>query len=152
MILGNMQEVWTLCRIFKRIPSFKKYIPTHNNNNNNNQTYPKPQNPNNSNIIFTSKPKTNFQSQPYSTDIHHLIHLHETKPKPFEQLTNPNLTLPSCANSSFESSPICLSSLWNGVEGGGGGDDNFTTSGGWDELRPIVQFAVDPSFQLYECI
>ncbi|KAL4022651.1 hypothetical protein IC575_016395 [Cucumis melo] len=148
----NNAEVWTLCRIFKRIPSFKKYIPTHNNNNNNNQTYPKPQNPNNSNIIFTSKPKTNFQSQPYSTDIHHLIHLHETKPKPFEQLTNPNLTLPSCANSSFESSPICLSSLWNGVEGGGGGDDNFTTSGGWDELRPIVQFAVDPSFQLYECI
>ncbi|XP_038899484.1 transcription factor JUNGBRUNNEN 1 isoform X2 [Benincasa hispida] len=142
-------EVWTLCRIFKRIPSFKKYIPTNNNNvlknndddnNNFNQVSLIPQNPNNSNIIFNSKPNTKYQSQPYSND---LIHL-ETKPKPS------NLTPPYA--SSFEPSSICPSSFWNGVDGGGGGDDNFTIDGGWDELRPIVQFVVDPSFQLYGCI
>ncbi|XP_030481822.2 putative NAC domain-containing protein 94 isoform X2 [Cannabis sativa] len=27
-------EVWTLCRIFKRIPSYKKYVPAADNNNN----------------------------------------------------------------------------------------------------------------------
>lgn len=150
-----MQDVWTLCRIFKRIPSFKKYIPTNNNNienpndNNFNQISLIPQNPNNnSNVTFTSKlPNTNFQSQPYSTD--HLIHL-ETKPKPSEQY-NPSLTLPHA--SSFEPYSIYPSSFWNGINGEGGGDNNFTTDGGgWDELRPVVQFAVDPSFRFYECI
>ncbi|KAF4397336.1 hypothetical protein G4B88_027076, partial [Cannabis sativa] len=31
-------EVWTLCRIFKRIPSYKKYVPPDNNNNKSKET------------------------------------------------------------------------------------------------------------------
>ncbi|KAF4373262.1 hypothetical protein G4B88_007275, partial [Cannabis sativa] len=31
-------EVWTLCRIFKRIPSYKKYVPADNNNNKSKET------------------------------------------------------------------------------------------------------------------
>ncbi|XP_022135374.1 transcription factor JUNGBRUNNEN 1 [Momordica charantia] len=153
-ILPQDAEVWTLCRIFRRVPSFRKYTPSTNNPKNQNNIIinnPIPisdltlQNPNyHSNTIFTSKSNT---TSPFSTPLHH-----ETKPNPNSQqlnIFNPNLPLSHAIF--LEPSSSYPSSFRNDVDGKEGRDDIFTNRG-WDELRPVVQFAVDPSSQLYDCI
>ncbi|KAG6607984.1 Transcription factor JUNGBRUNNEN 1, partial [Cucurbita argyrosperma subsp. sororia] len=115
-------EVWTLCRIFRRIPSIRKYSPIMS---------PIPQNPNNN----------SFQSHPFPT----LIDL-ETKPNP--SLTLPYASFePSFLYPSSFWNGIDGGGGGGGRDGGGGGGDIFT-SGGWDELQLVVQMSPSTLFNI----
>ncbi|KAE9614841.1 hypothetical protein Lal_00036202 [Lupinus albus] len=129
--LQQEAEVWTLCRIFKRIPSYKKYTPSL-----------KDSKPNQSNSS-TSKTCSSFESDntnPYLTFTDSLlIQQNETKPVigHVDQRNHFFLTHP----------PTTLSypSFWNQNV-----DDVFENEN-WDDLRSVVQFAMDPSKDYYHC-
>ncbi|XP_023523438.1 transcription factor JUNGBRUNNEN 1-like [Cucurbita pepo subsp. pepo] len=112
-------EVWTLCRIFRRIPSIRKYSPIMS---------PIPQNPNNN----------SFNSHPFPT----LIDL-ETKPNPSLTLPYASFEPSSLYPSSFWNGVD-----GGGRDGGGGGGGDVLTSGGWDELQLVVQMSPSTIFNI----
>lgn len=129
-------EVWTLCRIFKRIPPYKKYAPNWK------ETSTK-QN------LTDSSPKTcsldSDNNEPYISFEDSVFQQHnECKPY-IQQVDERNHYFVGHLNT-LNQVPFTpsYSNFWNPS-----GDD-FFTKGNWDELRPVVQLASDPS-QVYNC-
>lgn len=134
MYFMDLQEVWTLCRIFKRIPTYKKYTPT---------TKPNP--------INSSSSKTcsieSEHNKPYLTFTDSTI-VQQNERKPFIEYERNHLFLNHQLgnnNTVADQSPTTLShssSFWNqNVDD----DEAFGNYENWDDLRSVVQFAFDPS-------
>lgn len=131
-----LQEVWTLCRIFKRIPSFKKYSPnlkdttalTKSNTVNSNTSTLDSENckP----YLICRDPEMMQQLKPVFGQVDEKKHLFLGQ---FGQL--PHLQPPSTPYPTF----------WNhNVE------DYAFANENWDDLRSVVQFAIDPS-SVFDC-
>ncbi|XP_027368132.1 transcription factor JUNGBRUNNEN 1 [Abrus precatorius] len=131
-------EVWTLCRIFKRVPSYKKYTP--NLKDSTPLTRP---NPTNSSSSKTCSLESD-NSKPYLTFTDStLIHQSETRPV-FEEKNH--FFLGQLGNVVAQApTSLSHSSFWNQNM-----DDAFENEN-WDDLRSVVQFAVDPSKVYYDC-
>ncbi|XP_024928408.2 transcription factor JUNGBRUNNEN 1 isoform X2 [Ziziphus jujuba] len=138
-------EVWTICRIFKRIPSYKKYIPDWR------ESTTRTISPTNSSSKtcslesdYSEAPRRSFKE---STVVQHI----ERKPAATTEHVGgePNRWFVGQFNPVVQA-PFTASyhptSLWNNPNGG----DDFFINGNWDELTPMVQLAVDPS-QLHDC-
>jgi len=121
-----LQEVWTLCRIFKRIPSYKKYAPNWK------ETASK-LNPTDSSSKTCSLESDNIS---FEDSV-----IQQNESKPFIQQVDQRNQLNSAAQAPIF--PSSYSSFWSPST------DDFFTNGNWDELRSVVQVAVDPS-QVYE--
>ncbi|XP_062153034.1 transcription factor JUNGBRUNNEN 1-like [Alnus glutinosa] len=124
--IAQEAEVWTLCRIFKRVPSYRKYAPNWK------ETASK-LNPSDSSSKTCSLESENYISFEDSV-------IQQNESKPFIQQVDQRNLLNSAAQAPFPSS---YSSLWSPSA------DDLFTNGNWDELRSVVQVAVDPS-QVYE--
>ncbi|KAM0959205.1 hypothetical protein ACFX2I_024353 [Malus domestica] len=133
-------EVWTLCRIFKRIPSYKKYTPDCIESTTK-------QNPTDS-----SSKTCSFESGSYCSELHFgledsVIQRIE-RPKPV-QVDEANQWLVAVGELDSISYPTPFATTYSSLTNLSDGD--FFTNGNWDELRPVVQLAVDPSSQVYDC-
>ncbi|KAJ9147130.1 hypothetical protein P3X46_029325 [Hevea brasiliensis] len=126
--VAQQAEVWTLCRIFKRIPSCKRYTPVDWK-----QTKKKP----NSSDISTSKTFSGFESE-NSSDQKQVMSFGECLPlvQP-DQRTN--LFLGQLNSITHQASFLAAHpNSWNPNA------DDFFANGNWDELRTVVEQAVDP--------
>lgn len=138
-----MQEVWTLCRIFKRIPSYKKYTPTPTPTLKDSApaTKPNPITDSSSSKITCSLESEN--GKPYNLTFTDSVVIQQNERKPvIGQVDERNhLFLGNVAQA-----PTTLSypSFWNQSV-----DDVFANEN-WDDLRSVVQFAMDPSRD-YDC-
>ncbi|KAM1512818.1 hypothetical protein ACFX1Z_024338 [Malus domestica] len=133
-------EVWTLCRIFKRIPSYKKYTPDCKESTTK-------QNPTDS-----SSKTCSFESGSYCSELHFgledsVIQRIE-RPKPVH-VDEANQWLVAVGELDPISYPTPFATTYSSLTNLSDGD--FFTNGNWDELRPVVQLAVDPSSQVYDC-
>ncbi|XP_019435090.1 PREDICTED: transcription factor JUNGBRUNNEN 1 isoform X2 [Lupinus angustifolius] len=131
-------EVWTLCRILKRIPSYKKYTPP--------LKHSKPNQSNSS----TSK-TCSFESDntnPYLTFTDSVVvQQNETKPV-IEHVDQRNhFFLTQFANVAQPPTTLSYPTFWNQNNVV---DDVFANEN-WDDLRSVVQFAMDPSKDYYHC-
>ncbi|XP_029125792.1 transcription factor JUNGBRUNNEN 1 isoform X2 [Cajanus cajan] len=118
-------EVWTLCRIFKRVPSFKRYTPNLKDSAMTKAII----NPTNSSISKTcslesdnGKPYLTFTNSP-------LIQQNQTKAH-VDERSHLFLAQPPTSFS--------YSTFWN-PQSADFGNEN------WDDLTSVVQFAIDPS-------
>ncbi|XP_052735982.1 transcription factor JUNGBRUNNEN 1 isoform X2 [Vigna angularis] len=119
-------EVWTLCRIFKRVPSYKRYTPNLKDSNTAPITKPNPTNSSSSKTCSlesdTAKPCLTFTNSPSSL----LLHQNQMIKPVFGHVDQQPTT-------SFS-----YSSFWN--------HQNLELAHeNWDDLTSVVQFAVDPS-------
>ncbi|XP_009377103.2 transcription factor JUNGBRUNNEN 1 [Pyrus x bretschneideri] len=133
-------EVWTLCRIFKRIPSYKKYTPDCKESTTK-------QNPTDS-----SSKTCSLESGSYCSEIHFglkdsVIQRIE-RPKP-AHVDEANQWLVAVGELDSISYPTPFSTTYSTLTNLSDGD--LFTNGNWDELGPVVQLAVDPSSQVYDC-
>ncbi|KAL2316830.1 hypothetical protein Fmac_030706 [Flemingia macrophylla] len=125
---NNLQEpeVWTLCRIFKRVPSFKKYTPNLKDSAMNSSS---------SNACSlesdNSKPYLTF------TNSSSLIQQNQTKPHVVDDRSHYFLGQPPPSFSNY-------STFWNHQNVDFGNEN-------WDDLASVVQFAMDPSRVSDDC-
>ncbi|WVY90507.1 hypothetical protein V8G54_036021 [Vigna mungo] len=113
-------EVWTLCRIFKRVPSYKRYTPNLKDSNTAPITKPNPTNSSSSKTC--SLESETFTNSPSSL----LLHQNQIIKPVFGHVDQHPPT-------SFS-----YSSFWN--------HQNLELAHeNWDDLTSVVQFAVDPS-------
>ncbi|XP_044501952.1 transcription factor JUNGBRUNNEN 1-like isoform X2 [Mangifera indica] len=132
-------EVWTLCRIFKRAPSFKKYTPVFKQN--------VPTNSGSKTCSLESE-TSNEQYMCFGNSVFQLQN--ERKPpvafiNHVDERNHLFMNQFDCAAQSAVSTVASYSSFWNPR-----GDDLFTY-GNWDELRSVVELATDPSHLYYDC-
>ncbi|KAF2290677.1 hypothetical protein GH714_014969 [Hevea brasiliensis] len=126
--VAQQAEVWTLCRIFKRIPSCKRYTPVDWK-----QTKKKP----NSSDISTSKTFSGFESE-NSSDQKQVMSFGECLPT-VQPDQRTNLFLGQLNSITHQASFLAAHpSSWNPNA------DDFFANGNWDELRTVVEQAVDP--------
>ncbi|XP_022637360.1 transcription factor JUNGBRUNNEN 1 isoform X2 [Vigna radiata var. radiata] len=114
-------EVWTLCRIFKRVPSYKRYTPNLKDSNTAPITKPNPTNSSSSKTC--SLESETFTNSPSSL----LLHQNQIIKPVFGHVDQHPPT-------SFS-----YSTFWNHQNLELAHDEN------WDDLTSVVQFAVDPS-------
>lgn len=149
-------EVWTLCRIFKRIPSYKKYAPNWQV-----ETTSTKQNPN---TTDASSKTCSLESEncsthdPYSS-LEDSVVQHITERKPVLQQVDHGETsgwfhegqLSSVADDHHYRQANLLAASYNSSSfmrnelSFSPNENDFFTDGSWDELRPVVQLAVPPS-------
>lgn len=131
--LCALQEVWTLCRILKRIPSYKKYTPNLKN------SVIKPNYPTNSSSSTTCSYLTFTDSSVINQQI-------ERKPVIGQVDERNHLLCPSQLNNAAQApTTLSHSSFWNqNVD-----EYAFANDENWDDLRSVVQFATDPSNGLW---
>lgn len=176
-IISQEAEVWTLCRIFKRIPSYKKYIPTENSQNWKESSTPRKS----SSTSIISCPVDDSNSKTCSLETDHNDPYHKTleldsnhhhhngnaqflqrnkrssKPVASNQqsdldqtsrgswfhvghIYNNNVNVPLAAHQQYHhQGPIFPSFNMNPNTA----DPDFFTNESWDELRSVVQLAVD---------
>ncbi|XP_057441364.1 transcription factor JUNGBRUNNEN 1-like isoform X2 [Lotus japonicus] len=122
-------EVWTLCRILKRIPSYKKYTPNLKN------SVIKPNYPTNSSSSTTCSYLTFTDSSVINQQI-------ERKPVIGQVDERNHLLCPSQLNNAAQApTTLSHSSFWNqNVD-----EYAFANDENWDDLRSVVQFATNPS-------
>lgn len=131
----HAQEVWTLCRIFKRNPSFRKYALEGKGSTSNRQAAT-----DSSSKTCSLESDNNDKYLSFETSS-----TTRTKSRTIvDSSINERSQLLVGQMSSFVSpysSTGPYSTFWspNIV------DDQFFTSGNWDELRSIVESAMDPS-------
>ncbi|XP_068302953.1 transcription factor JUNGBRUNNEN 1-like [Pyrus communis] len=133
-------EVWTLCRIFKRIPSYKKYTPDCKESTTK-------QNPTDS-----SSKTCSLESGSYCSEIHFGLKdsvIQRTERAKPVHVDEANQWLVAVGELDSISYPTPFSTTYSTLTNLSDGD--FFTNGNWDELRPVVQLAVDPSSQVYDC-
>lgn len=145
------QEVWTLCRIFKRNVSHRKYTPDWRELSNKRQqqtttsakkidtspnTCSVDSNTTRENYIsFTTDQIIQFTEMKPLVNNHRVIN--ERKLQLHSEQLNMNIThhqFPSMAASSYSN----ISSPFDD-------DELFSYNYDWDELRSVVEFALDPS-------
>jgi len=119
-----LQEVWTLCRIFKRIPSFKKYTPNlkdtkSNTVNSNTSTI---DSDNCKPYLICRDTEMMQQLKPVFGQVDEKKHLYLQPPSstPYPTFWNHNV------------------------------EDYTFANENWDDLRSVVQFAIHPS-SVFDC-
>lgn len=130
-----LQEVWTLCRIFKRIPSHKKHIPADLKE----ASTRKCQSDHSS--FKTSSYESNYSIK-LDSSVSVMKQYKQRKPAIFEQFDETNNN--NCFVGQFRPAmtmiqpqyPASYSSLLNPI--------NEHHDESWDELRSVVQLAFDP--------
>ncbi|XP_004491313.1 transcription factor JUNGBRUNNEN 1 [Cicer arietinum] len=134
-------EVWTLCRIFKRIPSYKKYTPNLEKDLATTVT--------NSSSSKTCSLESDNSNKPYLTFRDSQVVVQQNESKPFI-----NGQLDQSINYSFLShvaheAPTTLSHscFWNDHSVG----DDALANENWDSLRSVVQFTFDSSKVYDDC-
>ncbi|KAK7276742.1 hypothetical protein RIF29_17887 [Crotalaria pallida] len=147
-------EVWTLCRIFKRIPSYKKYTPNLKDSAATPSSKSKP-----TDSLLSSKTcsfESDNNSKPYLTfiDSSEAIQQNERKLVSIGHVDQRNhLFLGQLGNNdnAAHQAPTTLSypSFWN--QNNVHVDDVFANEKNWDDLTSVVQFAMDPSKNYYDC-
>ncbi|KEH28399.1 transcription factor JUNGBRUNNEN 1 isoform X2 [Medicago truncatula] len=140
-------EVWTLCRIFKRIPSYKKYTP---NVKKDSEAAAFTINSSSSKTCSLDSDNTKPQYLTFTNSQHVVQQNHETKPfingHVVDQRFN-NSFLNQLGNAAqVPTTTLSHSSFWNDQNVL---DDAFANEN-WDDLRSIVQFTFDPS-KVYDC-
>lgn len=132
--MAGLQEVWTLCRIFKRVASYKKYPTTWKleTASKQNQT------------DSCSKPcSLESDNRPLYISFEDSVLQQSDESKPFiQQFDERNLQFfaGQCWNSATQIPfPSSCSSFRYPTA-----DDYFFSNGNWDELGPVVQLANDP--------
>lgn len=133
----GLQEVWTLCRIFKRIPSYKKYTPDNWKEGNTKQ------NPTDSSSKTCSLESENYCGEPRLSPQDSVVmqRIEKSSSKPVrvdEQVDETNQWFKFVGETPYATSYSSLRDIPS--------DNDFFINGNWDELRPVVQLAVDPSF------
>ncbi|KAK9284943.1 hypothetical protein L1049_024125 [Liquidambar formosana] len=124
-------EVWTLCRIFERKTSYRKYISAEwketpikqNPSDSSSKTCSLESNKSNQYVIFTDSP---IQQNKRENVIDHS----DGRNQLFVEHQNSIAQAASTAS---------YSSVWNV------NNDEFFRDGNWDELRSVVESAIDPS-------
>lgn len=130
--------MWTLCRIFKRIPSYKKYTP------NLKDSAPPVTRPNQTD---SSSPKScsleSDSGKPYLTFTDSVAIQQNERKAVVGQVDERNHFFAGHLDHAAQA-PTTLSYSWSqNVE------DLFANEN-WDDLRSVVQFATDPS-KVYDC-
>ncbi|KAF9682844.1 hypothetical protein SADUNF_Sadunf05G0150400 [Salix dunnii] len=135
-------EVWTLCRILKRIPSYKKYVPAVP------ATEKKP-------IKCDSNSKTcsSFESETsteqYVSFGDSFVQRNERKPVTVGQVDHErNHLFMGGQNDSVTEAPSTAD--YQGFWNPGVGDDFFVNRN-WDDLATVVELAIDPAHVYDEC-
>ncbi|XP_038680815.1 transcription factor JUNGBRUNNEN 1-like isoform X2 [Tripterygium wilfordii] len=153
-IAAQEAEVWTLCRIFKRISSYKKYTPhwretaaPHTTTDSSSKTCSLESDQNsfgdssyNNNVLNYERKPAAFTDQVMSTtDVHQRNHnfLMSHLAAAQAQASHTNATM--AAYTSF-----CNNNINNPTS-----NDGFFGEGNWDELSSVVELAVDPSQAYY---
>lgn len=131
----GLQEVWTLCRIFKRIISHRKFSPNWK------QTATK-LNPTDSIPKACSLESDN--SEAYSSFEDLVIQQNDRKPFIHHVDERDNIFLAHSNSTGQVPFPSSYSNFWSPSA------DDFLTNGNWDELRSVVQLTIDPS-HVYDC-
>ncbi|KAK7387012.1 hypothetical protein VNO78_27462 [Psophocarpus tetragonolobus] len=137
-------EVWTLCRIFKRTPSFKKYTP--NLKDSAPQTKPNPVNSNTSTLDSSENCKSylicrdtmvqQIERKPLiGPNIDEKTHLFLSQFGPLPHLQAPSTPYPN---------------FWNHNTNNNNVEDYAFANENWDDLRSVVQFAIDPT-SVFDC-
>ncbi|EOX93111.1 hypothetical protein QUC31_003979 [Theobroma cacao] len=129
-------EVWTLCRIFKRIPSNKKdaaaaWKDTRNKQNGAYHT---------SSRTCSLDSENSEQCKSFCDSV---LLQNDIKPNIMDQVDARNYFLVGpWTNAMSQQAPFAAScpSFWNP-----NGDVDIFTNGNWDELRPLVELALEPS-------
>lgn len=135
-------EVWTLCRILKRNASYKKYVPSEWKN-----TPLIKQNIPSDSCSKTCSLESDHNNDQYLSFGDSVIQdkqQHRSKPVIINHggFDGRNQVLIGHPNAQAQAQ---FSSFWNT-----NGDELFRDGNGWDELRSVVEFAIDPS-HLYDC-
>lgn len=128
----HAQEVWTLCRIFKRSTTYRKYTPETKGSTSNKQVAT---DSSSKTCSLESDNNDKYMSFEHSTVWNKNIDDNERRQLVVGQMS-----------SSFASQ--CTGpypSFWNLQR-----DDQFVAGGNWDDLRTIVESAIDPS-RVYDC-
>ncbi|KAJ7960640.1 Transcription factor JUNGBRUNNEN 1 [Quillaja saponaria] len=132
-------EVWTLCRIFKRVPSYKKYTPPAMTKQHPTDSSSKTCSLEsaNSKLCLTFEDSITKQQSERKPIVEH-VDDHERSHLFLGQLS-------SVAQAPFPAAaaPFYTTTFWNP------NTDDVFANGNWDELRSVVQLASDPSF-LYD--
>ncbi|CAJ2634153.1 unnamed protein product [Trifolium pratense] len=136
-------EVWTLCRIFKRIPSYKKYTP--NLKKDSEETLAFTTNSSSSKTCSlesdNTKPYLTFTNSPLVDETKTFTNGH------VDQRINPSFLSHHLGNVSHQApTTLSQSSFWNDQNVV---DEAFANEN-WDDLRSVVQFTFDPS-KVYDC-
>ncbi|TXG54530.1 hypothetical protein EZV62_019786 [Acer yangbiense] len=140
--LALQAEVWTLCRIFKRIPSYKKYTPNWKQNSNRDSS---------SKTCSLESEITTEQYMGFGDSLlqqNRNVNVNVVERKPlinYVDERNSHVFMNHQAQSPFTAKPYSSYSNPNNI-----GDD-FFINGSWDELRSVVELAVDPSHHFYAC-
>lgn len=151
MVIYNLQEVWTLCRIFKRIPSYRKYTPTlkdtkPNPSDSSNSKTCSLESDNNNNNNTNRKPNFGSFRSSDSLIFHQQNSVHERKPVLDERS---HLFLGQLAH--HQAAPTMVTNCYNPTFLSHQSMEDVFANGDWDELRSVVQFAnIDPS-TVYDC-
>ncbi|XP_038684262.1 transcription factor JUNGBRUNNEN 1-like isoform X1 [Tripterygium wilfordii] len=149
-------EVWTLCRIFKRISSYKKYAPHWRETAVRNTT-------------DSSSKTCSFESDQnsfgdHSSSTYNLI-INERKPAAAlttfsdqvisatdDHQRNPYFLMSQLAAAQAqEQAPHTSTMDYTSFCNNPSSNDDFFVNGNWDELRSVVELAVDPSQPYYGC-
>lgn len=125
------QEIWTICRIFKRTVSYRKYTPEWGVSSSIKQ-----------NPIETNSKTCSFES--VDEEKHQYLgssSIQQIEKKPFICINEDKSQLPSDQYNSIAQSP--LTALYSSFPSANSSE--FFRQGNWDELGAIVDFAlVDP--------
>jgi len=132
------QEVWTLCRIFKRVPSYKKYTPNLKDSATAPITKPNPTNSSSSKTCSlesdNSKPYLTFTNSPSSM----LLQQQNEMKKPVFEHVDQQRSHILLGHVPQPPTSFSYSTFWNHQS------LEFAHEN-WDDLTSVVQFAVDPS-------
>ena len=132
-----MQEVWTLCRIIKRVPSYKKYVPA-----------AAKQSPINDSNSKTSSFESEISAEQNATFGDSFVQRNERKPVIIDQANHErNHFLTGGQYDSITDAPFtaAFQNFWNPDVG-----DDFFAYGNWDELRTVVEPGVIDEAQVYD--
>jgi hypothetical protein len=137
-----MQEVWTLCRILKRIPSYKKYVAAVP------ATEQKPINCDSNSKSCSFESETSTEQDVSFGDS--FVQRNERKPVTIDQVDHErNHLFMGGQYDSVTEAPF--TAAYQGFRNTGIGDD-FFVYGNWDDLRTVVELAIDPAQVPDECI
>ncbi|PNT37748.1 hypothetical protein POPTR_005G205400v4 [Populus trichocarpa] len=139
--IAQEAEVWTLCRILKRIPSYKKYVAAVP------ATEQKPINCDSNSKSCSFESETSTEQDVSFGDS--FVQRNERKPVTIDQVDHErnNLFMGGQYDSVTEAP---FTAAYQGFRNTGIGDD-FFVNGNWDDLRTVVELAIDPAQVPDEC-
>lgn len=145
-----LQEVWTICRIFKRIPSHRKYTP-HSKKHGANTDPIKCSNPADSCSIATSGFESEHSCEQYMSYAESII-IHPKRESAIPGMDSlfvddrNSLFLTGHFNSSTAHHQPPFSGSWNP-----NGDNQVGYRNNWDELGSVVEQGIHNQFHDFDC-